>query len=74
MRIADATVSARRCRLDRMEPRQRAGGLLEAARVRLRVAAAAVRQRQHVGQPAELLDDLERGRLLPLDAVAGSSS
>ncbi len=33
------------------------------------VAAAAVREREHVGRAAELLDDLERRRLLALDPV-----
>ena len=61
-------------RLDRVQARQRAGRLEEAARVRLRVAAAAVRERQHVGHAAELLEDLERSGLLALDAVRDSSS
>ena len=66
---------------DRGGERLRAGGrlhgddalldaeLLEAERVGARVAAAAVGQRQQVGRAAELLDELERGRLLALQAV-----
>ena len=69
IRIAEATVSARDAGLDGMEARQRTGRGVEAARVRLRVAAAAVRQREHVGQRAELLDDLGGRRHLALDAV-----
>ena len=56
-------------RLHGMDARQRAGRLLEAARIRARVAAAAVGERQHRGQAAELLDDLDRRGLLTFDAV-----
>src|SRR6185436_10266767 len=40
----------------------------EAERVRAEVAAASVREREDVGRTVQLLDDLERGGLLPLEA------
>ena len=42
--------------------------LREATRIGTDVAPAAVREREHVRCASEVLDDLERGRLLPFDA------
>ena len=66
MRIAEPTVVARSpdC-TDRIRGRR----VAEPAEIGGRVPAAAVREREHVGQPAELLDDLARGRRLALDPV-----
>ena len=68
MRIALASGhrSVRRLACD--QPRQLAA-LVEAAGVGACVPAAAVGKREHVRRRAQLLDDLERSGLLPLDAV-----
>src|SRR4051794_954995 len=55
--------------LDRNEPRQVAAELGEPARVRRRVPATAVWQRKDVRRASELLDELERSRLLSFDPV-----
>ena len=56
-------------RLDRRRAAAPAPGLQEALRVRHRVAASAVRESEHVGRSAELLDDLERCGLLSFDPI-----
>ena len=68
MRIAEASVVARSVGVGGDHPRAHAV-LGEALRVGDGVAAAAVREREHVGGLAELLVDLERRRLLALDPV-----
>ena len=73
IRIAEAIVTARSSAWAGDEP-GRPPLLGEALRVRGHVAAPAVRQREHVGRAAELLDDLERGGLLALDPVRVSES
>ena len=68
MRIAEATVVAARGRFAEHQPRQARTRFVEALEVRARVAAAAVRKRQHI-RHAELLDDLECCGLLAFDPV-----
>src|SRR5262249_58585650 len=57
-----------RCRLDREQPWHRSE-LLEAEEHRPRVAAATVGESDRIRSAAELLHELERERLLALDAV-----
>ena len=56
-------------RLDRDDPRLAGAGFLEAHHVGASVAAAAVREREDGRWRAELLEDLECGRLLTLEPV-----
>ena len=73
MRIAEATVSGRRAASTGYRRGSRADELLEAARDRARVAAAAVRERDDVGDAAELLGDLGGDAHLALDAVLAAA-
>src|SRR4051812_43194434 len=55
--------------LHRNDPRQFAAELREPARVRCRVPPTAVWQCEDIRRASELLDELERSRLLSFDAV-----